>query len=114
MVDDPTEMALPPSRFSRFVVGGAVRGGAGARGLSTALIAGMSPWRARWTPGSRRAVDSGGPSRIGPWTTIGVVEESFHACSPSFVDLGITVAGREMHQSLGRDKGVVMSLRIRR
>ena len=29
VVDDPTEMALPPSRFSRFAIGGAVRGGAG-------------------------------------------------------------------------------------
>ena len=78
-----------------------------------ALTAGMSRRRARLAPGSRRAVDSGGPSRIGPWTTVGVVEESFHARSPRVVDLGIAVVGRELHQSLGRDKGVMACLRVR-
>ena len=86
----------------------------GGCSLSLALTTGMGPRRARLTPGSRRAINCGGPSRIGPWTTIGVVEESFHACSPLLVDLGIAVLGWELHQSLCRDEGVVASLQVRR
>ena len=82
--------------------------------LSLAPTTGVSPRQARLAPGSRRAVDSGGPSRKGPWTTIGVVEERLHACSPLLVDLRVAVLGRELHQSLGRDKGAMVSLRVGR
>ena len=58
---------------------------------------GDEPVVGAFDPGSCRAINSGGPSRIGPWTTIGEVEESFHACSPLLVELGITVLGRELH-----------------
>ena len=79
--------------------------------LSLALTTGVTLRRARLVPSSRRTVDTGGPSQIGPWTSI---EESLHACSPLLVDLGITVLGRELHQGLGCDKSVVASLRVGR
>ena len=58
----------------------------GGCGLSLTLTVRMNPWRACFTPGSRSAVNGGGPSQVGPWTTVGVVEESFHARSPLLVD----------------------------
>ena len=77
-----------------------------------ALATGMAPLHARLVPCSCRTTDSGGPSRIGFWSTVSVVEESFHVCSKVLVDLGVAVLVRELHPSLGRDKSVVASLRI--
>ena len=77
-----------------------------------ALAVRMALLRVRLVPYSRRTIDGGGPSRIGPWTTVGVVEESFHSHSPVLVDLGVAVLGRELHQSLGHDKSVVASLHV--
>ena len=77
-----------------------------------ALAMGMTPLHARVVSHTRRVVNGGGSSQIGPGTTVGVVEESFHACPPFLVDLGIVVLGRELHQSLGHDEGIIASLSI--
>ena len=73
---------------------------------------GMALLRIHLVPCSRRTIDGGGPSRIGSWTTVGIVKESLHACSLVLVDLGVTVLGRELHQSLGHDEGIMASLSI--